>query len=182
MSDIRVTVVSAEAEAERTVTTGTKAWELFADDPTVIAARVGGELRDLAHELADGDEVEPVAIDSAGRPRHPAALDRARDGPGRAGALPGRQARHRPADRERLLLRLRRRDAVHARGPRRRSRSGCARSSRRASGSPAARSPTTTRATELADEPYKLELIGLKGAGQAEARRGRRASRSAAAS
>ena len=52
------------------------------------------------------------------RPRHPAALDRTRDGPGRAGALPRRQARHRPADRERLLLRLRRRDPVRARGPR----------------------------------------------------------------
>ena len=28
---------------------------------------------------------------------------------------------------------------------------------------PPASSPTTTRASELADEPYKLELIGLKG-------------------
>ena len=34
------------------MTTGTKAWELFADTPEVIAARVDGELRDLAHELA----------------------------------------------------------------------------------------------------------------------------------
>jgi threonyl-tRNA synthetase len=31
----------------------------------VVAARVGGELRDLAHVLSDGDAVEPVAIDSA---------------------------------------------------------------------------------------------------------------------
>ena len=31
----------------------------------VIAARVNGDLRDLAAELADGDVVEPVAIDSA---------------------------------------------------------------------------------------------------------------------
>ena len=46
------------------MTTGTKAWELFADDPSVIAARVDGDLRDLAHELADGDTVEGVAIDS----------------------------------------------------------------------------------------------------------------------
>ena len=30
----------------------------------MIAARVDGSLRDLAHELGDGDEVEPVAIDS----------------------------------------------------------------------------------------------------------------------
>jgi threonyl-tRNA synthetase len=64
VSDIRVVVVSSGAAAERTVTTGTKAWELFADDASVIAARVGGELRDLAYELADGDRVEPVAIDS----------------------------------------------------------------------------------------------------------------------
>ena len=30
----------------------------------VVVARVGGELRDLAHVLADGDVVEPVTIDS----------------------------------------------------------------------------------------------------------------------
>jgi threonyl-tRNA synthetase len=64
VSDINVTVLNAAESGERAVTTGTKAWELFADDPQVIAARVGGELRDLAHELADGDRVEGVAIDS----------------------------------------------------------------------------------------------------------------------
>ena len=64
MSDIHVTVLNAAESGERAVTTGTKAWELFADDPSVIAARVGGDLRDLAHELADGDTVEGVAIDS----------------------------------------------------------------------------------------------------------------------
>ena len=57
MSDIKVVLVHADAREERTVTTGTKAWELYADDPAVIAARVAGELRDLAHELTDGDEV-----------------------------------------------------------------------------------------------------------------------------
>ena len=65
MSDINVTVLNAAESGERAVTTGTKAWELFADDPQVIAARVSGQLRDLAHELEDGDEVEGVAIDSA---------------------------------------------------------------------------------------------------------------------
>jgi threonyl-tRNA synthetase len=64
VSDINVTVLNAAESGERAVTTGTKAWELFADDPQVIAARVGGRLRDLAHELADGDEVEGVAVDS----------------------------------------------------------------------------------------------------------------------
>ncbi|WP_240771387.1 threonine--tRNA ligase [Nocardioides sp. GY 10113] len=46
-------------------TTGTKAWELFADHPDVIAARVGGELKDLSYELVDGDDVESVEIGSA---------------------------------------------------------------------------------------------------------------------
>ena len=66
MPEIKIAVLAADdAREERTVTTGTKAWELFTDDADVVAARVDGELRDLAHELADGDEVEPVAIDSA---------------------------------------------------------------------------------------------------------------------
>src|SRR3546814_11987279 len=39
-------------------------------------------------------------------PAHPPALLGAPDGPGRDPALPGDEARHRPADRERLLLRL----------------------------------------------------------------------------
>jgi threonyl-tRNA synthetase len=41
-----------------------KAWELYADDPTIIAARVNGTLKDLSYEVAEGDEVEGVAIDS----------------------------------------------------------------------------------------------------------------------
>jgi threonyl-tRNA synthetase len=64
VSDLKIALTHADAREERTVTTGTKAWELYADEPTVVAARVGGELRDLAYELQDGDEVEPVAIDS----------------------------------------------------------------------------------------------------------------------
>ena len=65
MSDIKVVRIHAGEREERTTTTGTKAWELFADDTDVIAARVGGELKDLAYELQDGDEVESVAIDCA---------------------------------------------------------------------------------------------------------------------
>ncbi|WP_053202049.1 threonine--tRNA ligase [Jiangella muralis] len=57
---IRVVV----AGSERQVDAGTTAAELFADDAAVVAARVGGALVDLAQVLADGDEVEPVAIDS----------------------------------------------------------------------------------------------------------------------
>ncbi|MFT4287813.1 threonine--tRNA ligase [Nocardioides sp.] len=41
-----------------------KAWELYADNPDVIAARVDGQLKDLSYELAEGDQVEPVEIDS----------------------------------------------------------------------------------------------------------------------
>lgn len=45
---------------ERSVEPGTTAADLFGDDRTVLVARVNGELRDLAHVLADGDVVEPV--------------------------------------------------------------------------------------------------------------------------
>ncbi len=65
MSDLKIVLVHADAREDRTVTTGTKAWELFADDTAVIAARVNDDLKDLAYELADGDEVAGVAIDSA---------------------------------------------------------------------------------------------------------------------
>jgi threonyl-tRNA synthetase len=59
-----VTVVQAGATADRAVTAGTKAWELFSDDPAVIAARVGDRLVDLSYELAPHDVVQPVDIES----------------------------------------------------------------------------------------------------------------------
>jgi threonyl-tRNA synthetase len=65
MSDLKIALVHAGAREERAVTTGTKAWEPFKDDESVIAARVNGALKDLSYELQDGDEVESVAIDSA---------------------------------------------------------------------------------------------------------------------
>ncbi len=43
---------------------GPKAWEQFADNPAVIAARVNGDLKDLSYELADGDAVEAITIES----------------------------------------------------------------------------------------------------------------------
>ncbi|GLW20016.1 threonine--tRNA ligase [Microbispora triticiradicis] len=59
--EIRITL----AGAERVVAAGTTAGEaLGADGRSVIAARINGELRDLAAEVAEGDLVEPVAIDS----------------------------------------------------------------------------------------------------------------------
>jgi threonyl-tRNA synthetase len=62
VSELSIVVRSAEQEQARTVTTGTTAADLFADDRSVVVARVNGDLRDLAHELADGDVVEPVGV------------------------------------------------------------------------------------------------------------------------
>ncbi|HSE08232.1 MAG TPA: threonine--tRNA ligase [Nocardioidaceae bacterium] len=170
MSEIKVTVVSADERAERSVTTGTKAWELFAEEPTVIAARVRGALKDLAYELEDGDEVEAVAIDSPdGRDilRHSTAHVMAQAvqelypeaklgiGPPVADgfyydfdvAEP-----FKPEDLAKIESRMRK---IVKEGQK---------FSRRAVSDEAARQ-------ELAHEPYKLELIGLKGAG-AEAAEG----------
>jgi threonyl-tRNA synthetase len=61
VSDLRITVDGSE----RLVAAGTTAAEVFGDDRSVVAARVGGELKDLAYAVRDGDEVQPVAIDSA---------------------------------------------------------------------------------------------------------------------
>ncbi|GAA0406738.1 threonine--tRNA ligase [Microbispora corallina] len=59
--DLHITL----AGAERVVAAGTTAGEaLDADGRSVIAARINGDLRDLAAEVADGDVVEPVAVDS----------------------------------------------------------------------------------------------------------------------
>ncbi|HEX6055411.1 MAG TPA: threonine--tRNA ligase [Intrasporangium sp.] len=63
-AQITVTV----AGSERMVTEQTTAGELFAQngsvDRSVVVARVNGELRDLFHVLGEGDVVEPVTIDS----------------------------------------------------------------------------------------------------------------------
>ncbi|MBO0829955.1 MAG: threonine--tRNA ligase, partial [Streptosporangiales bacterium] len=48
----------------RAVAAGTTAGELFDGQRDVVVARVNGELRDLAHRLAAGDVVEPVEISS----------------------------------------------------------------------------------------------------------------------
>ena len=68
MSEVKVLLVGVEGEAERSVTETTTVGEVFAEifgqDRSAIAARVNGELRDLSHVLADGDQVEPVRNDS----------------------------------------------------------------------------------------------------------------------
>ena len=60
MSQISVSV----AGAPRQVDAGTTAADLFADDRRVVVARVGGDLKDLAYVLADGDVVEGVDVGS----------------------------------------------------------------------------------------------------------------------
>ena len=64
MPELTVTVINAGARVEHSVTTGTCAWELFRDDPAVIAARVGERQLDLSYELKDGDELEGIATGS----------------------------------------------------------------------------------------------------------------------
>ncbi|WP_377268282.1 threonine--tRNA ligase [Peterkaempfera sp. SMS 1(5)a] len=64
MSDVHVIINREPDREERAVITGTTAADLFADDRSIVAARVAGVLKDLAYELRDGDEVEPVAITS----------------------------------------------------------------------------------------------------------------------
>jgi threonyl-tRNA synthetase len=52
------------AGSEHVVEAGTTAGAALGPEPGVIAARVNGELRDLAHRVSDGDVVEPVDIAS----------------------------------------------------------------------------------------------------------------------
>ncbi|TQJ50738.1 threonine--tRNA ligase [Phycicoccus sp. SLBN-51] len=51
------------AGSERAVAEQTTPADLFGDDRAVVVARVNGELRDLSHPLSEGDTVEPVRID-----------------------------------------------------------------------------------------------------------------------
>ena len=105
------------------------------------------------------------------RAGRPSALVRPRAGPGRPAAAPRRQARHRPADPRRVLLRLRRRHAVPPRRPQG-ARAGHAEDRQRG---PAVRAPrghpTRTPCASWPAEPYKCELVGLKG-GASEAAEG----------
>jgi len=148
--------------AERTVATGTQAWELFRDDPTIIAARVNETLRDLAYVVQDGDRVSGVAIDSPdGRAilRHSTAHVMAQavqelHPEAKLGIGPpitdgfyydfDVAEPFTPADLEQIETRMRRIVKEGQRFSRRPVSDGEALS-------------------ELAEEPYKVELIGLKG-------------------
>jgi threonyl-tRNA synthetase len=50
--------------AQRSVDEGTTAGALFEGQRDIVVAKVNGELRDLAHVLGEGDVVEPVGLDS----------------------------------------------------------------------------------------------------------------------
>ncbi len=67
----QITIVAARSDAEaeitretRTVDHGTTGLDLFGDDRTVVAVRVNGETRDLHRTVNDSDEIEPVLITS----------------------------------------------------------------------------------------------------------------------
>ncbi len=114
MSAITVTV----AGVERSVTEGTTYGELLeADGRTVIAARAESGLKDLAAVVAEGGVVEPVEIGSDdGRAimRHSAAHVMAQ---AVQELFPEAKLGIGPPVEQRLLLRLRRQGAVHARRP-----------------------------------------------------------------
>ncbi len=61
---VNLTVVRPESREQRVVETGTTGLDLFGDDQRIVAMRRNGVLVDLASELADGDELEPVEVDS----------------------------------------------------------------------------------------------------------------------
>ncbi|MBQ0984203.1 threonine--tRNA ligase [Streptomyces sp. F63] len=162
MSDVRVIIHRDSEREERVVTTGTTAADLFAGDRSIVAARVAGELKDLAYELAEGDEVEPVGIateDGLNILRHSTAhvmaqavqelFPEARLGIG----PPVKDGFYYDFDVERpftpddLKAVEKKMQEIIKRGQR---------FSRRVVTDEAARE-------ELASEPYKLELIGLKG-------------------
>ncbi|GAA2437322.1 threonine--tRNA ligase [Streptomyces macrosporus] len=162
MTDVRVIIQRDSEREERVVTTGTTAADLFDGDRSIVAARVGGQLKDLAHELADGDVVEPVEISS------PDGLDILRHSTAHVMAQavqdlfpeaklgigpPIRDGFYydfdvpepfTPDDLKRIEKRM---QEIVKRGQR---------FSRRVTSDEEARE-------ELAGEPYKLELIGLKG-------------------
>ncbi|MFB4302695.1 threonine--tRNA ligase [Actinomadura sp. NTSP31] len=164
VSELRITLDGSE----RAVPAGTTAGQaLDADGRTVIAARVNGELRDLAGELHDGDAVEPVEIGSDdGRAimRHSAAHVMAQAvqelfPEAKLGIGPPVEngfyydfdvaEPFTPDDLKRVEKRMR---EIVKQGQR---------FSRRPVSDDDARA-------ELAAEPYKLELIGLKGSGPVE--------------
>jgi len=162
VSDVRVIIQRDSEREERVVTTGTTAADLFAGDRSIVAARVAGQLKDLAYEPADGEEIEPVEItsqDGLDILRHSTAHVMAQAvqelfPEAKLGIGPpikdgfyydfDVETPFQPEDLKRIEKKM---QEIQKRGQR---------FSRRAVTDDAARE-------ELAAEPYKLELIGLKG-------------------
>jgi threonyl-tRNA synthetase len=63
VSEVTIVVRQSAQDEKRAVTTGTTAADLF-EDRSVVVARINGELRDLTTPLSDGDVVEPVPLAS----------------------------------------------------------------------------------------------------------------------
>ena len=63
MSEVTIVVRERAQDEKRAVTTGTTAGDLF-PDRSVVVARINGDLRDLTTPVSDGDVVEPVAVAS----------------------------------------------------------------------------------------------------------------------
>ncbi len=61
---IVVNLISGESTSSVEVAVGTRAFELFKEQPEVIAARIDGVLRDLSHTLTGGETIEAITIDS----------------------------------------------------------------------------------------------------------------------
>jgi threonyl-tRNA synthetase len=172
VSEVKVHLIGVEGKAERSVTETTTIGELFAEifgqDRSAIAARVNGELRDLSRQVADGEEIEPVRGDSEdGRAiiRHSTAhvLAQAVQDLFPAAKLgigpPVENGFYYDFDvatpftpEDLVKIEKRMQQIIKERQ----------RFSRRVVSDSDAR-------TELADEPYKLELIGIKGSAEAEA-------------
>lgn len=167
MSDVRVTIQRDSEREERVVTTGTTAAELFPGERTVVAARIAGELKDLAYELKDGESLEPVLISSedgldilrhstahvmaqAVQELHPEA--KLGIGPPVKDGFYYDFDVETPFTPEDLKAIEKKMQEIQKRGQR---------FSRRVVTDEAARE-------ELADEPYKLELIGIKGSASSD--------------
>ncbi|MBH5337927.1 threonine--tRNA ligase [Streptomyces pactum] len=162
MSDVRVIIQRDSEREERQVTTGTTAADLFQGERHIIAARVGGQLRDLTHPLADGDEVEPVEISS------PDGLDILRHSTAHVMAqavqeiFPEAKLGIGPPIRDGFYYDFDVENPFHPDDLKRIEKKMQEIVKR---GQTFARRAVTDEAAreELADEPYKLELIGLKG-------------------
>jgi threonyl-tRNA synthetase len=163
VSDVRVIIQRDSEREERVVTTGTTAAELFPGERSIVAARVGGELKDLAYVVRDGETVEGVEIsseDGLNILRHSTAHVMAQAvqelfpeaklgiGPPVKDGFYYDFDVDKPFHPDDLKAVEKKMQEIQKRGQR---------FSRRVVTDDEARE-------ELADEPYKLELIGLKGA------------------